>query len=43
MPAFKKTLSEKEIWEISQLVAHADKLPGEAMDALKKPLPAETQ
>jgi mono/diheme cytochrome c family protein len=43
MPAYKKTLSEKELWEISELVANADKLPGEVTEALKKPLPVDVQ
>jgi cytochrome c len=43
MPAYKKTLSEKEMWEISELLANADKLPGEVTDALKKPLPIDVQ
>jgi mono/diheme cytochrome c family protein len=37
MPGYKKTLSEKEMWQISQLLADADKLPSEVMDVLKKP------
>jgi thiosulfate dehydrogenase len=41
MPGFKKTLSEKEMWQISQLLAGADKLPSEVMDALNKPVPTE--
>jgi mono/diheme cytochrome c family protein len=43
MPAYKKTLSEKEMWEISELLANADKLPAEVTDALKKPLPIDVQ
>ncbi len=41
MPGYKKTLSEKEMWQISQLVAGADKLPSEVMDVLKRPVPIE--
>jgi len=41
MPGYKKTLSEKEMWQISELLAGADKLPSEVMDALKKPMPIE--
>ncbi len=41
MPAYKKTLSEKEMWQISQLMAGADKLPSEVTDALNKPVPTE--
>jgi mono/diheme cytochrome c family protein len=36
MPAYKKTLTEKEMWQISQLLAGADKLPNDVMDVLKK-------
>jgi len=35
MPAFEKSLSEAQIWQVTALVARADKLPPEAMDALK--------
>jgi hypothetical protein len=41
MPGYKKNLTEKEIWQISQLVATADKLPSEVMDVLNKPAPTE--
>lgn len=41
MPGYKKTLSDKEIWQISQLLAGADKLPSEVMDALNKPVVTE--
>jgi mono/diheme cytochrome c family protein len=42
MPAYKKTLSEKEMWQISQLLASAaDKLPSEVTDVLKRPVPTE--
>jgi hypothetical protein len=43
MPAYRRTLSEKEMWEISELLANADKLPGEVTNALKKPLPIDVQ
>ena len=43
MPAYKKTLSDKEMWQVSQLLADADKLPGEVMDVLKKPVPVDPQ
>ena len=43
MPAFAKSLSEKEMWQISELLASADKLPSEVMDVLKKPVPMEPQ
>lgn len=35
MPAFQQTLSEEQIWQVTALVARADKLPPEVMDALK--------
>ncbi len=41
MPAYKKTLKEKEMWQISQLMAGADKLPSEVMTVLAKPLPTQ--
>ena len=41
MPAYKKTLSEKEMWQISELLAGADKLPSEVKDVLNKPVPTE--
>lgn len=41
MPGYKKTLKEKEMWQISQLVAGADKLPSEVLDVLNKPVPME--
>jgi len=43
MPAYSKSLSEKEMWQISELLAGADKLPGEVMDLLKKPAAVEPQ
>ena len=43
MPGYKKTLSEKEMWQISQLLAAADKLPSEVTDILKKPVPVDPQ
>jgi thiosulfate dehydrogenase len=38
MPAYSASLSEKEMWQISFLLAGADKLPASVQDALKKPL-----
>jgi len=35
MPAFEKSLSEAQMWQVTALVARADQLPPEAMDALK--------
>jgi len=37
MPSFSKSLSEKQMWEISFLVAGADKLPASVMEILQKP------
>jgi thiosulfate dehydrogenase len=39
MPAFAKTLSTTQLWQVSLLLANADKpLPREVVDLLKKPL-----
>lgn len=39
MPAYKQTLSETEMWQVSVLLANADKpLPPAALDLLKQPL-----
>ena len=35
MPSFEKALSDEQMWQVSALVKRADKLPPEAMDALK--------
>ncbi len=37
MPGFKQSVSEDEIWKMSLMLAHADKLPAEATDILKQP------
>jgi mono/diheme cytochrome c family protein len=37
MPAYSKSLSEKQMWEISFLMADADKLPPSVMEILQKP------
>jgi mono/diheme cytochrome c family protein len=43
MPAFKKTLSDKEMWQVSILLANADKIPQAAKDALQQsPIPTTT-
>lgn len=34
MPGFKGSLSDEEMWQVSQLVAHADKLPDSAKSML---------
>ncbi len=41
MPAFGKSLSPRQMWQISLMVAGADKLPVSVQDLLKAPLPAE--
>jgi thiosulfate dehydrogenase len=35
MPGFKESLSEQQIWQISALLARADKLPPEVVDAFR--------
>ena len=35
MPAFGSSLDEQQMWQVTALVARADKLPPEALDALK--------
>ncbi|HLW85715.1 MAG TPA: cytochrome c [Candidatus Sulfotelmatobacter sp.] len=37
MPGFRPALSEAQIWQVSLLVAHADKLPQSARDLLAAP------
>ena len=41
MPAFDKSLSEKQMWEISLLLAGADKLPPSVTEVLRKPMPTD--
>lgn len=38
MPAYTKSLTEKQLWEISLLLAGADKLPASVTEALRKPV-----
>jgi mono/diheme cytochrome c family protein len=38
MPAYDKSLSEKQMWEVSELLAGADKLTPAVTDVLKKPI-----
>ena len=38
MPAFSKSLSDKEMWEISQLLAQANSLPSKVTADLSRPL-----
>lgn len=40
MPAYKDSLTDKEMWQISLLLAGADKLPPDVQAILKEPLPA---
>jgi thiosulfate dehydrogenase len=37
MPSFGASLSEDQMWQVSALMANADKLPPEVMEALKPP------
>ncbi|HEX7287619.1 MAG TPA: c-type cytochrome [Candidatus Angelobacter sp.] len=39
MPGFGEMLTQAQIWQVSQLLAHADKLPEKARAALAKPAP----
>jgi thiosulfate dehydrogenase len=41
MPAYNDSLSEKERWQISLLLAGADKLPADVLSILQQPLPAQ--
>lgn len=41
MPAFGQSLSAREMWQVSLMLAGADKLPASAQEILKAPLPAE--
>lgn len=41
MPAYKGNLSDKQIWEISQMLAGADKLPADVQTILQQPLKTE--
>lgn len=38
MPGFKGSLNENEMWQVSLMLANADKLPPAAVDVLKHPL-----
>jgi mono/diheme cytochrome c family protein len=40
MPGFHASLSDEQMWEVTALVARADKLPQEAVDALKPASPS---
>jgi mono/diheme cytochrome c family protein len=41
MPAYKGTLTDEQLWQISQTVAHADKLPDKARELLAQPAPPQ--
>jgi mono/diheme cytochrome c family protein len=42
MPSYRKILNETQIWQVSLLLANADKpLPPEVMESLKKPLESD--
>lgn len=41
MPSYKDSLSDKEMWQISLLLAGADKLPSDVLAILQQPLAAE--
>ena len=41
MPAYKDSLSDKEMWQVSFLLAQADKLPDDVQSILKQPLLAQ--
>jgi thiosulfate dehydrogenase len=45
MPGFAEMLTPTQMWQVSMLVAHADKLPAQAQTVLAKPavVPAATQ
>ena len=41
MPAYRDSLSEKEMWQVSLLLAGADKLSDDVQSILKQPLPGQ--
>jgi hypothetical protein len=44
MPAFNKVLNETQMWQVSLLLANADKpLPADALSLLKQPLDPDPQ
>jgi hypothetical protein len=40
MPAYRGSLSDEQLWQVSQLLANADKLPQSVKDLLARPAPA---
>ncbi|MBV8552530.1 MAG: cytochrome c [Acidobacteriaceae bacterium] len=41
MPSYKNELSDKQMWELSQMLAGADKLPADVQTVLQQPLKTE--
>ena len=41
MPAFKGSLTDEQIWQVSQLLANSDKLPPSVHDLLNQAVPAQ--
>ena len=41
MPGFRQSFSDEQLWQMSQLLANADKLPQSVRDLMALPLPAE--
>jgi len=41
MPGFKNSLDDKQLWQVSLLLANADKVPASVNDVLKRPLPMD--
>jgi mono/diheme cytochrome c family protein len=39
MPAFRESLSDAELWQVSQFVAHANTLPSSAQQIVAEPVP----
>jgi thiosulfate dehydrogenase len=40
MPAYQGSLSDEQLWQVSQLLANADKLPQSVKDVMAQPAPA---
>ncbi len=40
MPAYQGSLTDEQLWQVSQLLANADKLPGSVKDIMAQPSPA---
>lgn len=41
MPGFRNSLSDEQIWQVSLLLSHADKLPSDVQQTLGAPLPGQ--